>query len=108
MNEMGIQGLKVGEVDKLRNIGFVADIAFMVAVFVPPLLRGFTEQGHVEQIRLAGLDEIDLLGRQLRRDQDRLDGVGVDAVIDFGQVAADVPAELLEFLLFESLELLDH
>lgn len=82
-----------------------------------PLLPGFSsrhcigrfaEQRHVQQVRLAGVDEIDLLRRQLRRDQVGLDGVGVDAVVDPGQVAADVPAQLLVFRLLQALEFLDE
>ena len=37
-----------------------------------------------------------------------LDGIGVDAVVDFGQVAADVPTQLLVFGLFQALEFLDE
>ena len=87
MNKMGVQGFEVGQADKMGDIGFVADISFVLRVFVPPLFSGFAEQGHVQQIRLAGVDNIDLFRRELRRDQVRLDGVGVDAIIDFGQLS---------------------
>ncbi len=83
-------------------------LPFFVRIFIPPLFGRFPEQCHVQQVCFAGVDQVDLLRCQLGRDQIRLDGVGVNSVVDFGQVAADVPAELLKFLLFEPLELLDQ
>ena len=94
MNEMGIQGFQVGQADQLRNIGFIADIALATGVFIPPLLGGFTEQRHVQQVGFAGVNLTDLLRCQRGRNQFGFDRIGVNAVVDLGQVAADVPTQL--------------
>ena len=44
----------------------------------------------------------------MRRNQLGLDGVGMDAVIDFGQVTANIPAQLLALSFFQALELFDE
>lgn len=92
----------------MRGIGFVADVATARGVFIALLFRGLAEQCHVEQVRLAGVDEVDLLRRQFGRDQVGLDGVCMAAVVGPGQVAADVPAQLLVLRLFQALEFLDQ
>lgn len=54
----------------------------------------------IEQIGFAGVNRIDLLGKQGIWNQILLDGIGVNQVIHLGQVAPDISAKLLKFLLF--------
>ena len=44
---------------------------------------------------------------QFRRNQIFLNGIGMYPIVDFGEIAPDIPAELPVFLIFEALELLD-
>jgi len=60
MNEMRVQRFQVGQAHQLRDIGLVADVALVAGVFIAPLFRGFAEQRHVQQVCLAGIDEVDL------------------------------------------------
>ncbi|MGP1667104.1 MAG: hypothetical protein ACTS5I_14615, partial [Rhodanobacter sp.] len=82
--------------------------ALAARVFITPLLCGFPKQRHVQQVGLAGVDEVDLLRCQLRRYQPGFDGIGMQPIVDFGQVAADVPAQLFALGLFQALELFDE
>ena len=75
---------------------------------VAPLFGGHAEQGHVQDIRLGGVNQVYLAWSQFRRDQVLFDGVGVNPVVDLGKIAPDVPAELFAFLFLEPLELLDQ
>ena len=47
---------------------------------------------------------VDLGFAQFRRNKVFLDGIGMNPVINFGQVPADIPAELLFFFIFKSLK----
>ena len=88
--------------------GLVADVAFVFRVRGAPLGGGLSEEGHVEHVGFVGIDEVGLGFAQLGRNEVSLDGVGVDAVVDPGEVAADVPTERLTLLLLEALEFLDE
>lgn len=108
MDEEGVEVFEVREADELGGVGVVAEVAFLAGVGIAPSFGRHAEEGHVEDVGLAGVDEVDLCFVELGRDEIGLDGVGVDAVVDLGEVAFDVSAELLAFLLFEALELLDE
>ena len=88
----------------------VADVTLGVRVSVAPLLRGLAEEGDVEQVGLVRVDEGGLLLVHGDRDQRLLDGIGVDAVIDLGEGALEVPPELeaVIFVIFETLEFDDQ
>src|SRR5690606_29041443 len=90
LDKVGVEGFQVGEADKLGDIGVVANIAFAIRVFIAPLFGGLTEEGHVEQVRFVGVDEADLLRGQLGGDEVFLNGVGMNAVVDLGQLAANI------------------
>ena len=92
----------------MGRVGKVADIALFAGIGVPPLPGRHTEQSHIQNIRLAGVDQADLLAGQFRGDQIGLNGIGVDTVIDFCQVPLDVPTELFLFIFLEPLKLLDY
>ncbi len=79
-------------------------------VGVAPLPGGLAEEGDVQQVGLAGVGDGGLRGRDLRRDEVGLDGVGVDAVVELGEGAVEIPGErkAAAFVLLEPLEFLDE
>ena len=107
-DKQGVEVFEVGEADELGAGGLVADVALVAGVLTAPLGRGLAEQSHVEHIGFAGINEAGLGFAQLRRDEMGLDGVGVDAVVDPGEIAADVPAEGLALGFLEPLKFLDE
>ena len=94
-DEDGVEIFQIRKADQLGAGGLVADVAFVFRVRGTPLGRGLPEEGHVEHVGFAGIDEAGLRFAQLRRDEVGLDSVSVDAVVDLGEVAADVPADAI-------------
>lgn len=86
-NEDGVQVFHVGETDELIDGGVIANVAFIVGVGISPLAGCHAEQGHVEHIRLIGIDKRGLAGRNLGGNEIVLDGIRVDPVVDFGEFA---------------------
>ncbi len=88
----------------------VAEVAFGTWVGVAPLLGGLAKERHVEQISLARVDELGLDFGDGGGNEGFLDRIGVDAVVDLGQSALQVPAELeaVAFVVLEPTELLDQ
>ena len=107
-DKQGVEVFQIREANELGTGGLVADVALFAGVLAAPLGGGLAEEGHVEHIGLAGIDEAGLGFAQLRRDEVGLDGVGVDAVVDLSEVAADVPAESLALGFLEPLKLFDE
>jgi hypothetical protein len=107
-NEEGVEVFQIGEAHELGAGGVVANVAFIARVVAAPLRGGLAEEGHVEHVGLTGIDEVCLSLGEFGRDEVGLDGVGVDAVVDLGEVAADVPAERLALGFLEPLEFLDE
>ena len=109
-DEHGVEAFEVGEDDELLQRGVVADVSLGTGVGIAPLFGGLAEEGDVEQIRLAGIDGSGLRLGDERRNEGILDGVGVDAVVDLGKGALEVPIELeaIVFLVLEALEFLDE
>ncbi len=109
-DEDGIEAFEVGEDDELLQRGVVADVAVGVGVGVAPLLRGLAEEGDVEQVGFVGIDERCLSLGDGRRDEGFFDGVGVDAVVDLGERALEVPPELetVALVVLETLKFLDE
>ena len=93
-DEHGVEAFEVGEDDELLQRGVVADVAIGVGMGVAPLLRRLAEEGDVEQVGLAGVNEAGLSLGDGGRDERILDRVGVDAVVDLGEGALEVPTEL--------------
>jgi hypothetical protein len=105
-----IEAFEVGEHDELLQRSVVAEVAFRFGVGVAPLLRRLAEQGDVERIGLLGVDEGGLGVGDRRRDKGVPDGVGVDAVVDLGEGALEIPIELeaVVLVVLEALELFDE
>ena len=82
-DKYGVQIFQIGKAHELRNICVIPDIALQLRVTIPPLLCGHAKQSHVQDICFTGVNEGNLLGGEFRRDQVLLDGVGMDAIIDF-------------------------
>lgn len=109
-DEDGVEAFEVGKDDELLQRGVIPDIALGGWMRIAPLFGGLAEEGDVEQIRLAGIDRASLCPGDGRRDEGVLDGVGVDAVVDLGKSALEVPIEFesVVFLVLEALEFLDE
>ena len=109
-DEDGVQAFEVGEDDELFERGVVADVAFRVGVGVVPLLGGLSEEGDIEEVGLAGINRGGLSLRDGRRKEGLLDGIGVDAAIDFGEGALEISIKLqaVVFIVLEALEFLDE
>ena len=90
-DEHGVEAFEIGEDDELLQRGVVAEVALGARVGVAPFFRGlgFGDGGW---------------------DACFLDRVGVDAVVDFGELALEIPTELkaVVFVVLEALELLDE
>ena len=108
VDEHCIQVLQIGQAHELRYIGIVADVAFKILVGVTLLLGCHTKQRHIQNIGFVGIDQGNLTGGQLRRDQIFFDSIGMNPIIDLGKVALDVPTELFKFFRLEPLELFDE
>ena len=109
-DEHGVEAFEIGEDDELFQCGVVADVALGFGVGVSPLLGCLPEEGDVEQICLAGIDERGLILGDGGRDKRLFDGIGMNAIVDLGEGALEIPTELeaLVFIVFEALELLDE
>lgn len=64
----------------------VPGVTAQIGVTIPPLFRSHTEQRHIQDIDLAGMDKGDLSDGEFRRDEVFFDRVSADAVIDLHQV----------------------
>jgi len=109
-DEDGVEALEIRQDDELLQRGVVADVAIGVGMSVAPLLRGLAEEGDVEKVGLAGVNGGSLRLRNGGGNERLLDGVCVDAVVDLGESALEVPVELeaVVFLVLEALEFLDE
>ena len=109
-DQHGVEAFEIGQDDELLQRGVVTEIALGVGVGVAPLPGGLAKEGHVQQVSLVGIDETGLGLGDGRRNECFLDGIGMDAVVDLGQGALEVPAKLEAgvFFFFEPLELLDE
>ena len=85
----------------------IPDIAFQVGILLAPRLCSHAEHGHVQHVGFVGIDDARLFRSHFGRNQVLFDRVGMDAVVDFGQLAFGTPAELFLFLFFQPLELFD-
>ena len=110
MDEFGIHAFDVGKHEQLFDGGMVAHVAFEFGVGVTPLFRCLAEKGDIEHIGFVGVGDRGLSGRDFRRNEVCLYGVGVNAVIELGEGAVEVPGkrEAAVFVFFKALELLDE
>lgn len=110
VNEFGVHALDIGQHQQLFDGGVFAHVAFKGGVGVAPLFGCLAEEGDIEQVRLGGIGDGGLGGRNRSRNQVRSDGVGVDAVVELGKGAVQVPGQrqAAVFILLEALEFLDQ
>ena len=110
VDELGVHALNIGQHQQLLDGGVVAHVAFELGIGVAPLLGGLAEQGDVEQVGLVGVGDGGLRGRDLGRDEMGFHRVGVDAVIELGEGAVEIPreGEAAVFVVLEALEFLDE
>lgn len=107
-NKHRIEILHVGETYKFIDRGVITDIAFEVGIGVTPLFRCHTEHSHIQHIGFIGIYDTCLSLCNLGRYEIMLDGIGVDSIIYFGQLAFRRLAELFLFLFLQALELLNE
>lgn len=109
-DEHGIEACEIGEDDELLQWGVVAEVALGIGMSIAPLLRRLAEEGDVEQVGFVGIDEGALSLGDGGRQERLLDRVGVDAVVDLGEGALEIPPELeaVVFVVLEPLEFLDE
>jgi hypothetical protein len=90
--------------------GVVAHVAVLAGIGVAPFAGGLAEEGDVEKVCFVGVGDGGLFRRDFRRDEVRLDGVGVETVMNLGEGAVEVPGEgeAAVFILLEALEFLDE
>ena len=110
VNELGVHVLEVREDEKLFQRGVVAHVAVLAGIGVAPFAGGLAEEGDVEKVCFVGVGDGGLFRRDFRRDEVRLDGVGVETVMNLGEGAVEVPGEgeAAVFILLEALEFLDE
>jgi hypothetical protein len=110
VDQFGIHGFEVGQHEELLDGGMVAHVAVEFGIRFAPEFRGQPEQGDIEQIGLVGVDDRRLRRGHGRRDEAFLDGIGVDAVVELGEGAVEVPGqrEAAVLVLLEALEFLDE
>ena len=73
IDEHCMQVFQIGQAHKLRDICVISNITLEVGIGFPPLLCGHTKECHVQNICFIGIDQRDLSGRQLLRDEIFLD-----------------------------------
>ncbi len=93
MDELGIHTLDVGQHQQLLNAGVISHIAVKPGVGIAPLPCSLAEEGHVQEIALAGVGDGGLCRGDESGNEVRLDRVGVDAVVKLGNSAIEVPRE---------------
>lgn len=108
LDQFGVEALQVRQTHQLRPVGLIADVAFLAVVLIAPLLRGDAEQRDVEHIRLVRVGMARLLRAHFLGDQVGLDRVGMDAIVDLGEVPPHVPVKVLSLVFLKPLELLDE
>lgn len=110
MDELGVHALDVGQHEQLLNGGVFAHVVFQFRIGVAPLPGGLAEQGHIEQVGFVGVGDGGLRRRDLGRDEVGFHRVGMNAVIELGQGAVEVPGEgkAAVFVVLEPLEFLDQ
>lgn len=110
VDELGVHAFDVGEHEQLLDGGVVAHVAFELGIRIAPLPGGLAEEGDIEQVGFVGVGGGGLGGGDLGRDEVGFHRVGVDAVVQLGQGAVEVPGEgeAAIFVVLEALEFLDE
>jgi hypothetical protein len=86
--ETGVRSLRVmlQHNGMLRHIRIVPNIALLARILVAPVLRRHAEQHHVQNVRLAGINQIGLACAQFRRHKVFLDRIGMDVFLFLSQL----------------------
>ena len=110
VNEFGIHAFDIGQHQQLFDSGVVAHVAFHIGIGIPPLFGCLTEEGDIEHVRFVGVDYGGLRWGHRGWDQVRFDGIGVEAVVEFGKGTIQIPGkrQATIFILLEALEFLDE
>lgn len=110
VEEHGVEAFEVGQHDELLEGRVVTDIALGFGMGVAPLPGRFAEECDVEEVGFVGVNQRGLAGGDGGRNQSFPDGVGVDAVINLGERALQVPIEFepVVFFFLEAAEFLDE
>ncbi len=87
MDEFSVHTLDVGQNQQLLDASEVPHVAFKPGVGITPLLRGPSKECHVQKIGFVGVGDGSLCRGDECRNEVRLDGVGVDAVVKLGKSA---------------------
>jgi len=109
MDELSIEALKISENDELFDGGVVSDIPRLILGFTAPLHCSLAKERLIENIGLGCVGELRFFWIDLFRDEICFDRVRVNAIVDFGQGAIEIPLKRKAtiLVLFESLELFD-
>ena len=70
-----------------------------------PLLMRLSEEGDIKNVRLVRIDDAHLRPRDRRRNEMLLDGVRMDAIVDFRKFSLRRPAKHLLLFGFQPLKL---
>ena len=108
IDKKSVQVFEIGQTDQLRDIGVVPDISCFVWIRIPPHGSGHAEKSHVQDIRFRGINSVNLRFSQFVGDKIFLDDIGMNPIVDFGQIPPDVPTQLLFLFILQPLELLDE
>ena len=110
MDELGVHILEIGEDEELLEGGVVAYVAILIRTCIAPFTGGLAEKGDIEHVGFVGVGDGGLFRGDLVRDETEPNSIGVDAVVDLGEGAVEVPGEgeAAVFVLLEALELLDQ
>ena len=92
-DEDGVVALHIGEYEQLLYGSMVANVTFLVRVGLSPLTGCTSEKCHIEEVCFIGIDVVLLLGGELGEHKVLFDGIGMDAIVEFGDFAIEVPRE---------------
>jgi len=106
VDEFGVHGFDIRENQQLFDAGVFEHVAFQIRIGVPPLPGGKTEEGDIQEVGLRGIGCGSLGKGDFWWDEVCLDGVRVDAVVQLGKCAIEIPSEreAAVFVFFEALE----
>lgn len=93
MDELGVHVFQVGENEELFEACVVAHVAVFAGIGAAPLCGSQAEESDVENVGFVGVCDGGLFRRDFWRDEVALDRIGVDAVVDLGEGAVEVPCE---------------
>ena len=91
MDELGVHGLYVCEYEELLDSGVISHISFFLGIGGSPLFGRDAKECDVEEVSFRGVGEGCLGFGNGGWDEVGLNGIGVDAIIEFGKSAVEIP-----------------